>query len=45
MTYTIVEISPVLCKKLKDKLEAVNPRLARSGRLRIINDDFLSYRD
>jgi len=44
LTYTIVEISPVLCKKLKQKLEASNPRMADSGRLRIVNDDFLSYR-
>lgn len=44
MTYTIVEISPVLCKRLKDKLEASNPRLMRSGRLRVVNDDFLNYR-
>ena len=44
MTYTIVELSPILCERSKELLSIRHPELIKSNRLQVINDDILSFR-
>ncbi len=38
-----MELSPVLCKRAREKLEKDFPKLVERGQIRIINEDFLNY--
>jgi hypothetical protein len=44
LEYTIVEISPSLCRKMEQKLGAAFPHLMRNKQLRIINQDISDYK-
>ncbi|EGR27457.1 hypothetical protein IMG5_195690 [Ichthyophthirius multifiliis] len=44
MEYTIVEISPQMCKKAALKLKQDHQKLLERGQIKIINEDFLNYK-
>ncbi len=44
LEYNVVEISPQMCQKTKEKFEKNHKKLLDRGNIRIINDDFLNYR-
>lgn len=42
--FHIVEISPQMCQRAKEKLEINHKKLIERGQIRIFNDDFLHYK-
>ena len=44
ITYTIVEISPVLCQRITEKLSAEYPTLFENNQIKIINDDIMNFK-
>ncbi len=44
MEYHIVEISPMMCKKINEKLSINHKKLVNNGQIKIINDDIINYK-
>lgn len=42
--YTIVEISPQMCKKALEKLSRDHQRLVDRGQIKVVNEDFLNFK-
>ena len=44
LEFNIIEISPQMCQRAREKLEKNHKKLLDRGHIRIINDDFLNYK-